>query len=77
MLAQRSALPKAVAVPSGPRPLWRLSKPVASKPAVSARSKQCSYSITSSARNKIEGGTVRPSTLAVLTFTAISYFTGI
>jgi hypothetical protein len=34
------------------------------------------YSITSSARNKIEGGTVRLSTLAVLAFTASSNFTG-
>jgi len=34
------------------------------------------YSTTSSARNKIEGGTVRPSFLAVLAFTAISNFTG-
>ena len=34
------------------------------------------HSITSSARTRIDGGTVRPSTLAVLAFTAISYFTG-
>src|SRR5262245_27729938 len=34
------------------------------------------HSITSSARNKIDGGTVRPSALAVLAFTAISNFTG-
>ena len=34
------------------------------------------HSITSSALTKIEGGTVRPSTLAVLVFTAISNFTG-
>src|SRR5215467_14311545 len=34
------------------------------------------HSITSSARNKIDGGTVRSSALAVLAFTAISNFTG-
>jgi hypothetical protein len=34
------------------------------------------HSITSSARTKIDGGTVRPSALAVLAFTAISNFTG-
>ena len=34
------------------------------------------YSTTSSALNKIEGGTVRPSALAILTCTAISNFTG-
>jgi hypothetical protein len=55
------------------------------EPPVSARScrdqKQMTwrlraYSITSSARTKIDGGTVRPSALAVLAFTAISNFTG-
>jgi hypothetical protein len=40
------------------------------------RTLACCHSITSSARTKIEGGTVRPSTLAVLVFTAISNFTG-
>ena len=35
------------------------------------------YSITSSARIKIDGGTARPSALAVLRFTAISNFVGI
>jgi hypothetical protein len=34
------------------------------------------HSITSSARSKIDCGTVRPSALAVLRFTAISYFVG-
>jgi hypothetical protein len=34
------------------------------------------HSITSSARSRIDCGTVRPSALAVLRFTAISYFTG-
>jgi hypothetical protein len=34
------------------------------------------HSITSSARNNIDCGTVRPSALAVLRFTTISYFTG-
>ena len=34
------------------------------------------HSITSSARTKIDGGTVRPSAWAVLAFTAISNFTG-
>jgi hypothetical protein len=34
------------------------------------------YSITSSASNRSDAGTVRPSTLAVLTFSAISNFTG-
>jgi hypothetical protein len=34
------------------------------------------HSITSSARNKIDGGTVRPSVLAVFAFKAISNFTG-
>ena len=34
------------------------------------------HSITSSARSRIDGGTVRPSALAVLVFTAISNFTG-
>ena len=34
------------------------------------------HSITSSARTKIDGGTVRPSALAVLAFTTISNFTG-
>jgi hypothetical protein len=34
------------------------------------------YSITSSARSKIDCGTVRPSDLAVLRFTAISNFVG-
>ena len=55
------------------------------EPPVSARScrdqKQMTwrlraYSITSSARTKIDGGTVRPSALAVLAFTTISNFTG-
>jgi len=36
----------------------------------------CRYSITSSARRRIEEGTVRPRALAVLVFTAISNFTG-
>jgi hypothetical protein len=35
-----------------------------------------SYSITSSARSKIDCGTVSPSTLAVLRFTTISNFVG-
>jgi hypothetical protein len=35
------------------------------------------YSITSSARTTMEAGTVRPSTLAVLTFTATSNLIGI
>ena len=34
------------------------------------------YSITSSALNNIDDGTVRPRALAVLAFTAISNFTG-
>src|SRR6202022_3815030 len=34
------------------------------------------YSITSSARSRIDGGTARPSALAVLAFKAISNFTG-
>jgi hypothetical protein len=34
------------------------------------------YSITSSARSKIDCGAVRPSALAVLRFRAISYFVG-
>ena len=34
------------------------------------------YSITSSARSIIDGGTARPSALAVLRFTAISNFVG-
>ena len=34
------------------------------------------YWIISSARSKIDDGTVRPSVLAVLTLTAISHFTG-
>src|SRR6516225_5702514 len=34
------------------------------------------HSMTSSARSRIDGGTVRPSALAVLAFTAISNFTG-
>src|SRR5262249_38914721 len=34
------------------------------------------YSITVSARSKIDRGTAIPSALAVLRFTAISYFTG-
>ena len=34
------------------------------------------YSITSSASSNIDGGTVSPSVLAVLAFTAISNFTG-
>jgi hypothetical protein len=38
--------------------------------------KKFRYSITSSARNNIDGGTVSPRALAVLTFTAISNFTG-
>src|SRR6516165_9674745 len=34
------------------------------------------YSITSSARSKVNGGTARPSALAVLRFRTISYFVG-
>src|SRR5258708_7101450 len=40
------------------------------------RSKQRLYSITSSARASSEGGTVRPSALAVLRLMTSSYFTG-
>ena len=47
------------------------------EPSVSARLGHWpDYSITSSARTRIDGGTVRPSALAVLAFTAISNFTG-
>ena len=38
------------------------------------RNKSCLYSITSSARARIDGGTVRPSVLAVLRLTASSTF---
>src|SRR6266566_6300061 len=38
--------------------------------------KTSSYSITSSARSRIDGGTARPSALAVLRFTTISNFVG-
>ena len=34
------------------------------------------YSMTSSARSRIDGGTARPSALAVLRFTTISNLTG-
>src|SRR5262249_32077788 len=34
------------------------------------------HSITSSARSSIDGGIARPSAVAVLRFTTISYFTG-
>jgi hypothetical protein len=46
------------------------------KPAVSKRSKQHSYSITSSARASSVGGTSRPRTFAVIKFTARSIFVG-
>ena len=39
-------------------------------------SKTALYSITSSARSRIDCGTVRPSVLAVLRFKIISYLTG-
>ena len=37
---------------------------------------RAAYSITSSARGMIDGGTARPSAMAVLRFTTISYFVG-
>ena len=44
--------------------------------AVSDRSKQCSYSITSSARASSVGGTSMPSVFAVLWLITSSYFVG-
>jgi len=46
------------------------------KPAVSNRSKPTHYSITSSARASSDGGTVRPSALAVVRLIAVTYLVG-
>jgi hypothetical protein len=49
---------------------------VVGHPAVRPVRRRARYSITSSARTRIDGGTARPSALAVLRFTIISNFVG-
>jgi hypothetical protein len=65
---------------AGCRSAWLDRRTPASENLHMSRHMQCSkgasYSITSSARSKIDVGTSRPSALAVLTLTTVSNFTG-
>jgi hypothetical protein len=79
--SRNGAAPVRTASASGPnywhRPLLRerRERPRDCRAAEQRDERATPHSITSSARTKIDGGTVRPSALAVLPFTAISNFT--
>ena len=56
--------------------LWIAPCPKSARKRLMHRSKQRRYSITSSAAISKPGGTVRPSSFAVLRFTTVSYLVG-
>ena len=63
-----AAAPMPPGAPSSPHPGYR--------PPPAVRRRAAFYSITSSARSRIDGGMARPSAVAVLRFTTISNFVG-